>query len=156
MAYGEVCFDGEVAVVAADAANGFKSAALFKTIGRRIYPHKVLWERIKMLTHRILIFTARVICFALLVLWRTLFLCLDVRALPSRSRKPFVKGLSQSLPRHRFLLWCIVWCSELFWFSPFLSSIPDHTFSSFLSLSSTALRKSSVLTFCLFSSLESR
>ena len=37
--------------VAANAANGFKSAALFKTIGRRIYPHKVLWGRVQMLTH---------------------------------------------------------------------------------------------------------
>ncbi|MBQ1432030.1 MAG: hypothetical protein IIZ09_02950, partial [Ruminococcus sp.] len=40
---------------------------------------------------------ARVICFALPFLWRTLFLCLDVRALPSRSRKPSSARLDPAL-----------------------------------------------------------
>ena len=38
---------------------------------------------------------ARVVCFALLVLWRTLFLCLDVEdSVPHTPCKPFVKGLT--------------------------------------------------------------
>ena len=91
------------------------SLSLFEVIGRRIYPHEVLWGRVQMLTHRFLIFAARVGSFSLLVLWRTLFLCLELEGFaPQTPHHPFVKGWTESLPRHRFLLWCPFLRSELF------------------------------------------
>ena len=52
------------------------SLSLFEVNGRRIYPHKVLWGRIQMLTHRILIFAARLFSFALPFFWERSFCAL--------------------------------------------------------------------------------
>ena len=57
---------------------------------------------------------ARVVCFALSVLWRTLFLCPELEgSAPQTPHHPFVKGWTESLPRHPFLLWCPFLRSEL-------------------------------------------
>ena len=86
-------------MVAASAANGFNIAALFKTIRAAMsLARYFVWVGTWADVQKVCSIAARVVCFALPVLWRTLFLCLDVEdSVPHTPCKPSSARLDPAL-----------------------------------------------------------